>query len=277
MSFAVTDPRFDTTPAPEQPPVDDGEHRDGRPQGRGCFFWGCLTLVVLFLVLLIGVPLAAYFTVKHYVNKFTSDVPMNIAAVELPEEEMQALEARFEAFDESLDKGEPQDLEVTAKEINAMIAQDEQLRGRVFVRIADGKIGGDVSFPMDQLPGGGGRFLNATVDFDASMVGGVLMVTLADAQVNGAPLPQAFLDAFAGENLAEGFYEEPESAEVLQKFESLAIVGDRIILKARKQPVDADAPPAKAPGLPAVQGDEAQEVQSPEIESIEEAQVPVDR
>ncbi len=261
MSFAVTDPRFEQQPPTEQPPSDG---REPRRQGRGCFFWGCLTLVILFLVLLIGVPLAAYFTVRHYVKKFTADAPLNIVAVELPEQEMQALEARFEAFDASIEKGEPQDLEVTAKEINAMIAKDEQLKGHIVVRIADGRVGGDVSFPMDQFPGGGGRHLNAAADFDVSMQGGVLIVTLADAKVNGAPLPQAFLDAFAGENLAEGFYEEPESAEVLRKFESLEIIDDKIILKARREPQGQPAaPPAEAPA-------------APEIESMDEAAVPVE-
>jgi hypothetical protein len=263
MSFAVTDPRFDPLPAPEQPPVDGGEFQDDRPRGRGCFFWGCLTLVVLFLVLLIGVPLAAYFTLKHYVNKFTADAPLNIVAVELPEEEMKALEARFEAFDASIEKGEPQNLEVTAKEINAMISQDDQLKGHVLVRIADGKVGGDVSFPANNLPGGAGRHFNAAVDFDVSMVGGVLVVTLADSKVNGLSLPQTFIDNFAGQNFAEGFYKDPENAEVLRKFESLEIVGDKIILRARKQP-------AEEPGLPG-----APEIEAPEIETIEEAEVPV--
>ena len=259
MSFAVTDPRFDQqSPAAEQPPVQDGGHHEDRRQGRGCFFWGCLSLVVVFLVLLIGIPLAAYFTVRHYVNKFTSDVPLNIVAVELPEEEMKALEARFETFDAAMDKGEPQDLEVTAKEINAMIAKDEQLKGHVFVRIADGKVGGDVSIPMDQLPGGGSRFLNATADFDVSMDGGVLIVTLADAKVNGAPLPQAIVDGFAGQNLAKEAYEDPDSAEVLRKFDSLEIVGDKIILKARKQAAEPPAPVA------------------PEIESMDEAAAPAE-
>lgn len=261
MSFGVSDPRFDPpapATAPEQPAFDGQEPPR---QGRGCFFWGCLTLVILFLVMLIGVPLAAYFTLKHYVNKFTADAPLNIVAVELPEVEMQALEARFEAFDASIEKGEPQDLEVTAKEINAMLAQDDQLKGHVLVRIADGKVGGDVSFPANNLPGGEGRHFNAAVDFEVSMVGGVLVVTLADAKVNGLSLPQTFIDNFAGQNFAEGFYKDPESAEVLRKFESLEIVGDKIILKARKQ---ADPLPA------------APENEAAEIETFEEAAIPAE-
>ena len=257
MSFAVTDPRFDAQPPAEQPPTEERPRREG----RGCFFWGCLSLVILFLVLLIGVPLAAYFAVRHYVNKFTADTPLNIAAVELPEEEMKALEARFEAFETAIDKGDPQDLEITAKEINAMIAEDVDLKGHVLVRIADGKVGGDISIPMDRLPGGANRYLNATADFDVSMEGGVLIVTLADAKVNGAPLPQAIMDGLAGENLAKDAYDDPENAEVLRKFESLEIVGDKMILKARKAPATAPA---------------VQEAEAPEVESMDEATVPTE-
>ncbi len=263
MSFGVTDPRFDAPPS-EPPPADHGQLSDGEPGGgRGCFFWGCLTLAIVFLTLLIGVPLAAYFTLKHYVSKYTADAPLKIAVVELPEKEMQALEARFEAFEASMKKGaEPQDLEVSAKELNALIGKDPDLKGHVLVRIADGRVGGDVSIPMDELPGGAGRHLNATVDFDVSMVGGVVVVTLADARVNGAPLPPPIMKGLSGQNLAKDIYKDPENAEVLRKFESLEIVGDKIILKARKQPVEAlVAPPDAAPI-------------APEIESMEEAEAP---
>lgn len=115
---------------------------------------------------------------------------------------------------------------------------------------------------MDQLPGGGGRYLNATADFDVSMPGGVLVVTLVDAQVNGSPLPQAIVDGFADENIAKDAYDDPENAEVLRKFESLEIVGDKIILRARKQPAEGPDPPV------------APEIEAPEIETIEEAEVP---
>lgn len=250
MSFSASDPRFDEQP---QSPVQTRE----RSGGRGCFFWGCLTLALVFLALLIGILLALYFTAKHYINKYTSDAPMEIAVVELSEEEIDALKGRFEAFEASIKEGgEAQDLEVSAEEINALIAEDEDLKGRVLVRISDGRVGGDISFPMDDLPGGGGRYLNATADFDVSMEGGVLMVTLADATVNGSPLPQPVMQQLSGQNLAKDAYKDRENAEVLRKFESIEVVGDKIILKARPKP---PAEPVAA-----------------EIESMDEAVVPVE-
>lgn len=262
MSFAVTDPRFDPPAPAEQPPVDGGEFQDDRPKGRGCFFWGCLTLTIGLLVMTVVGLVAAYFATRHFVNLFTADAPLNIVAVELPEEEMQALEARFEAFDESLKKGEPLDLEVTAKEINAMITQDDQFKGHVLVRIADGKVGGDISIPASDFPGGAGRHFNASVNFNVSMKDGALEVTLTDAAVNGSPLSKTIMAPLTGKNLAKDAYKDPKNAEVLRKFESLEIVGDKIILRARKQPAEAPVPPV------------APEIEAPEIETIEEAEVP---
>lgn len=266
MSFAVSDPRFDPPPDEgppgERPPANDVEPR----RGRGCFFWGCLTLVIVFLTLLIGVVLAAYLTLRHYVKQYTADAPLNIAVVELSDEEMQALEARFEAFDASMKEGGQQlDLEVSAKELNALISQDPDLKGLTFVRIGDGKIGGDVSIPMDELPAGRGRYLNAAVDFNVSMDRGVLVVTLADAEVNGVPLPPPILQGLSRKNLARDAYKGRGNAEVLRKFESLEIVGDKILLKARTDV-----------GLPAPPEPHAPHPDAPEIESIEEAAVPAE-
>ncbi len=211
------------------------EQHEPERQGRGCLFWGCLITAIAFLLLIVGVPLAGYFAFKHYVNKFSSDTPAEIAIVELPEEEIQALTDRFEAFGEAIKAGdEPEDLELTATEINALINANPDFQGKAFVRIADGQIGGDVSIPLDEIPGGGGRYLNAAVDFNVSMQGGVMLVTLAGGDVNGNPIPQQAIDAMQGENLAQGLYDDPDTAKVMSRFESLEVTEDRIVLKPKR-------------------------------------------
>lgn len=228
------------------------------PWGKGCLFWGCLITATVLLLLAIGIVWSVYSLMSGLVNQYTSTEPMEIAVVELPEEEMKALNERYEAFEQAIKAGEnPGDLELTAEEINALISQEEDLAGRVFVRIENGQLGGDISVPTDFVPLlGKGRFFNATGEFDASMDNGVLVVTLADATVNGAPVPAEALQAFKSENLAKSLYDDADTAKVLRKFESLTIEGDKVILKARpanELPADEDAPPAA------------------EVESLEEA------
>lgn len=255
--FEVHDPRFDPEPqklAPQDEAFEDPEARGG----RGCLFWGCLITAIIFLVLLIGIPVGIYFGAKHLVNKFTTEEPAGIAVVELPEEQLVELATRFEAFGKALKSDEaPADFELTAEELNGLINENDDFRGRVFVRIKDGQIGGDVSIPMDKLPGGSGRFLNATVDFDVSMAEGQLVVVLNGATVNGTSIPKEVLDELANENLAQELVKDKEAAKVLAKFDSLEITGDRIALRAKREtPVATDEPV------------------SPEIESFETVETP---
>lgn len=156
------------------------------------------------------------------------------AGLELSDEELAAIQARIDAFKETIEAGDtPEDLVLTAQELNALITQDEDMRGKVFVRIADGEVSGDVSIPTDFLPGGKGRFFNASATFEVSLENGVLIVTLQDAEVKGEKLPQQFIDGMGKENLAKDAYKDPEVAATLRRIESISIENDKIVLKPR--------------------------------------------
>lgn len=202
-----------------------------KKKGMGCLFWGCLITFLLIVLLVVGLGLAAYFGLKGVINQYTSDTPAEIPVVELAEEEMAELTGRFEAYKEAIEGDQPlESIELTAEELNALIALDEEMKGRVHVTIENGLVGGEVSIPTDMFPGGGGRFFNATAEFEVGMLGDRLMVTVADATVNGEPLPGPFLEGLKGENLAKDAYNDPDTAAVLNKFESIEVVGDKIIL-----------------------------------------------
>lgn len=215
-----------------------------KKKGMGCLFWGCLITFLLIVLLVVGLGLAAYFGLKGVINQYTSDTPADLPVVELPEEEMAALSARFDAYREAVEGNAPlEPIELTARELNALIGQNEDFQGHVHVTIEDGLVGGEVSMPTDMFPGGGGRFFNATAEFDVGMVGDRLVVTVADATVNGTPLPGPFLEGLKGENLAKDAYNDPDTAKVLNKFESIEVVGDKLILTPKKSATAPDAPP----------------------------------
>ncbi len=84
------------------------------------------------------------------------------------------------------------ELVLTAEEINALIAEEEAFRNRVFISIAEGEITGEISVPTDKfLPGSKGRFLNASATFEVTLEDGVLIVTLSKAEVKGEQVPEA--------------------------------------------------------------------------------------
>jgi hypothetical protein len=225
----------------------------------GCLIGGCLTVVVLMVGSIAAVGLGTYWFYKQQIAQYTSDTARELPVLEKTEEEIKAIQARVETFQAQVEKGEaPDQLVLTADDINALLSKEEQLRGRVFVSIEDGQIQAEMSFPTDAIPGAKGRFFNGSVAVEASLEEGVLIVTLQSAEVNGQPVPESIMAGIRQENLAKDMYKDAELAEKLRKFESLEIEGDKIILTPKRPSVDtppAETPPADAPSADAPSAD----------------------
>lgn len=238
---------FSAEPNAYQSPGPD----ENKKKGCGCFAWGCLGVVVLLLVVVIGGGFAVYSVAKSQINAYTEEEPAEVPVIEGTEEELAEIQSRVDSLTQAAEDGQaPPDLVLTADEINKLIAQNEQLKGRVYVTIADGEVTGEISFPLDELELpfslGKGRYLNATVTLAVSYQNGVLIVTVADATVKGEPLPEEFMQGLAAENLAKDLYSDPEQAEFLRKFESIEVRDNKIILRA-KQDLAAEGPATEAP------------------------------
>lgn len=211
-----------------------------KKSGCGCWVWGCLSVLLFGLVVTGLVGFFGYRYLGTQITKYTSETPQPLPVVEYEPAAMTALETRFEGFQTSLKEGgQVEDLVLTAEDINALVANNKDLKGKVFVKIEDGQIKGDVSIPLDNVPLAGGRYLNASAAFDVSMENGVLIVTLADAEVKGEKVPEQFLDAFRNENLAKNLYDDAETAKAFRRIESVVVENGKIVLKVRK-----DDPPA---------------------------------
>lgn len=217
-------------------------------KGRGCFFYGCLSL--LFLVLFGSIAL--FFTARYFVNKtverFTDPAPVTLPAVELPAAELSALEGRVTAFKEAVAAGKPAEpLVLGERELNALIGhapEFQALKGKVYVGLAGDEIKGQVSIPMDRFPLrlAKGRYLNGSAGFKVSIEDGVLWVTLQSLQVKGESVPDAFLAGMRQQNLAQGAQQDPQTAAALQKIGSLQVRDGQLTLKARAPTGPAEAP-----------------------------------
>jgi len=211
----------------------------------GCLIGGCATVLLLMIGLAVGTGVAVFYTYKGQISKYTSESPKELPAIEYSEDEIKEVAARVESIKSSLDKGEvPKVVELTADDLNALINQNEDLRGKLFVRIDDGEVTADVSFPADLIPMAKGRYFNGSVSTNVSLENGVLIVTLADAEVNGQKIPKEIMDALKNENLAKELYKNPKIEKILGKFERLLIEKDKIILtpKLEVEPLNTPEP-----------------------------------
>jgi len=204
------------------------------PKQRGCFFYGCLALAVAGL-LCVATAVAVYFWAKSTLNAYTSTTPALLEKVEYSAAQMDALKVRLQEFKKALDRGkESAELVLTADDLNALLSQEAQLRGRLFVRIEDDKLKGEISMPLPDL---GplklkGRYLNGAAVFRVTLATGVLDVRLDDVLVKNRPLPGLILKELKGRNLAEEFQADPRTAADIAKFESIQITNGAVHLRS---------------------------------------------
>ena len=160
-----------------------------------------------------------------------SDQAKELPVVVYDDEELKGLHQQVESLKTAIEEKRPADsLVLTADDINAMIAQEEELRGKVFVRIDEGQVSGDLSIPLDEFPGMSGRYFNGSITMNVSLQDGVLVVTVDDASVNGESVPEQFMQGLRKQNLAAEAYKNTDAVKVLQRIERLEISGDTIVL-----------------------------------------------
>jgi hypothetical protein len=242
MSTSTNDPDFYQTPkfSPEsQPP----------PRQHGCFFYGCIIatiLTVMMLVLIGAVSYLLYRTFTQYVEQYTDTAPRELPKVDIPAEKREALKKHVDEFRKAVDEGKAvEPLVLTGDDLNALIEEEPQLKGKVFLRIEGNELKGQVSIPLDafaQVPGLGilkGRYLNGEADLKASFSEGVLIVTLDGIEVNGQRPPEEIMAKIRQQNLAKDAYNNPKNAEMLRKVESMEIKDGKVIIRVRARSTDA--------------------------------------
>ncbi|HOX55546.1 MAG TPA: hypothetical protein P5205_05910 [Candidatus Paceibacterota bacterium] len=167
---------------------------------RGCFFYGCITSLVL-LVLLLAAGLIGLHYMKKLVNRYTDTQPMKLPAVQMPPGEVRKLKQRFGAFEQAVGEHRPAPtLALTADDINALVSsvlEQQPTQGNIHVTLEGDRMRGQVSVPMQEigLSMFKGRYLNGSATFNLAFRDGALFVTAQTVTVKGKPLPEALMQA----------------------------------------------------------------------------------
>ena len=144
----------------------------------GCLGKGCMMLVVFLVLLAVAFFVGGYVGVRYVV---TSTTPKEIPQIESTEAEQQAVRSRWEEF-QAGPRSAPVDttmatttkttteptpvpppssnrIELSAADINQLIAGNRKLRGKAFVSIENNVARVQVSVPLEKV-GFRGRYLN---------------------------------------------------------------------------------------------------------------------
>ena len=119
-------------------------------QGLGCFAKGCITLVIV--VMLLGVLLGGVgWYVSRNVMAFVSPTPVPIRTFNATDAQYQDVIGRYTAFIEALNAGRAATLSLSADDLNTLIARDpgfKDVRGKLYFDIKDGNLVAETSFPI---------------------------------------------------------------------------------------------------------------------------------
>ena|SRR5436305_186744 len=148
----------------------------------GCLGKGCLMLVVFLILLAVAFFVGGYVGVRYVV---TSTTPREIPVVETNEADQEAVRNRWEEFKVG-PRSAPETMttttttevappptpstnriELSASDINQLIAANRKLRGKAFVSIENNLAHVQVSVPLEKV-GFRGRFLNGELQVRAA-------------------------------------------------------------------------------------------------------------
>ncbi|MDB6064236.1 MAG: hypothetical protein JWR26_444 [Pedosphaera sp.] len=215
---------------------------DTPPKRRGCFFYGCITSLVL--LLLIGVIAFLGFryavnTANAYILEYTDTTAMSLPKVEMSEADLKKLKDRVAAFNQAVNAGSSAPaLSLTSQDINALIANSPETQGlkdKVYVTLDGDKVKGQISLPLDKfmkvpLLKTQGRYLNGEGTFDVTITNSLLWIHLQSMEVKGKPLPANVMAQLHEQNLAESANNDPTNRAALDRFESVQVTNGTAVI-----------------------------------------------
>ncbi|MEY2410959.1 MAG: hypothetical protein QOF48_3629 [Verrucomicrobiota bacterium] len=209
------------------------------PKKRGCLFYGCLSVAIVSLVLVLMLCVGFYFAkrkITQLINDYTDTTPQPIESVTYPPPERAALQSRLETFKAAVDKHEPQaELVLNATDLNVLIGENPDLKGKLFVELDDDQVKGKVAMPLPDIGPFRlkGRYLNGAASLRVALDGGKLNVRVNTVEVRGKALPGPIMTELKKNNLAESVAQNPNQARELEKFNSIEVKDSKVIIHGK--------------------------------------------
>lgn len=171
----------------------------------GCLGKSCGTLLALIVFFAFAMVLGSFWGL-HYLRGYSSAEPVTLpvaeetaatgreAAPPPPTDPAITQVPDWKSFQEAADRGEAVMVALSAEEINRLLAESADTRGKVFVSI-DREIGRvQLSFPLQDVPFMKGRHLNGELKVQSAPDGDPAKVRIFDMRLNGQSVPEDFLD-----------------------------------------------------------------------------------
>ncbi|WP_017327766.1 hypothetical protein [Synechococcus sp. PCC 7336] len=200
-------------------------------QGKGCCFWGCLSLFVL---LLLGGGCTAFVGYRT-IALFTDARPtLSIPKTEVTDAEVNEQNRRWQAFQQAIAADRPAELVLTARDLNVLVSQSPELAEQIFFEIENNLLVASGNVRVFQLPLLGDRYFNGRLVLDVAIDNGVLDLGMEDFELADDTLPpelkEAILAGFEQQNALDDLLADTDLPELAARVKRLEIRDDRIVL-----------------------------------------------
>ena len=212
---------------------------------KGCLFYGCLTLAILSLAVLVGGGLGLFFLYQKaeaLVEKYASTEPMDLPKVQYTQMEEEQFEERLKIFADGLEQGKPTvPLVLKGDDLNMLLASSPDLKvfaDGVRLKVEGEEIKGKMSLKLGDLgaPFFRDRYLNGEASFKVTLADGKLTVTPTAIQVGDKSIPEQDLSKLRELNLAEGVDRNPEVMKTLNKLEAIEVTNGVVKVVPKSAP-----------------------------------------
>lgn len=175
------------------------------PKPMGCFAKGCLILAGFAVFLAIACTAGIYWGMHrdsavlrsfYWLSKVhaISDKPAVLPPREVSDEKIQAAMERWNSFETAVRSGQAAEIELSADDLNDLIASDPEIRGKVFVSIEQNRLHLQISVPLNEFVRMRGYYFNSDITIELNGRERLSMPRLSSVTINNERLPSDLLE-----------------------------------------------------------------------------------
>src|SRR5437868_389152 len=142
------------------------------PQDRmGCLAKGCLILLCFFALLCVAFIGGTYFAIRYLKTEYLPRNRTELPAATPSDQDQQAALAKWDAFDTRARAHQAARLELSADELNALVAAEPMLRGKAHVSLENDIARLKVSIPLTNMRWLEGHYMNGECTIQSGVTG----------------------------------------------------------------------------------------------------------
>ena len=214
-----------------------------RKKGLGCFGRGCVILLVFAIVLAIACFAGMYwglhrhsalFYGSYWVAKTRSiaQAPTPIPEFSASDQQIRSVSERWQDFEQKTRAGQPAEIELSADDINGLIATSGDARGKVFVAIDGNQLRLQASVPIGQFLGRPGYYFNGDVTIELNGAQPLDNPQFSRITINGEQVPTDFLSwKYRSKRLRDYLADQRNAFEI----GTIEVRDGKVILRSRTE------------------------------------------